>query len=226
MCSSDLRSDHAHAEIVSVNTARALAHPGVKGVYTGADAVAAGYVRAAHVLGGAGRNGMKARALDRPVLAHGKVRFVGEAVALVVAESAAIAADAAELVEVEYKVLQPIVDPEAALAPGAPLLDAEVPDNLVFESEAGNEGAVAEAIKNAAHVTRLRVDATRVTPSPMEPRACMVAYDATNDSYRFNVVMQGVTTQRKMLSSWTGVPEDKLIYEVQDVGGEIGRAHV
>ena len=91
-----VRSDHAHAEIVSLNAARALAHPGVKHVFTGEDAVREGYVRVAHVLGGPGRNGMKARALDRPVLAHGKVRFVGEAVALVVADSAAAAADAAE----------------------------------------------------------------------------------------------------------------------------------
>jgi carbon-monoxide dehydrogenase large subunit len=218
-----VRADHAHAQIVSVNTQRALAAPGVKGVYTGADAVAAGYVRAAHVLGSAGKNGMKARALDRPVLAHGKVRFAGEAVALVVADSAGAAADAAELVEVDYRVLQAIVDPEQALAPGAPLLDEAVPGNLVYECEAGNEAAVAEAIKNAAHVTRLRVDCTRVTPSPMEPRACLVTYDASNESYRFNVVMQGVTTQRKMLSSWTGVPEDKLIYETGDVGGGFGQ---
>ena len=69
----------------------------------------------------------------------------------------------------------------------------------------------------------MRVDCTRVTPSPMEPRACLVACDAANDSYRFNVVMQGVTTQRKMLSSWTGVPEDKLIYEAYDVGGGFGQ---
>ena len=74
-----------------------------------------------------------------------------------------------------------------------------------------------------SHVTRLRVDCTRVTPSPMEPRACLVTYDASNESYRFNVVMQGVTTQRKMLSSWTGVPEDKLIYETGDVGGGFGQ---
>src|SRR5262245_33568895 len=130
-----VRSDHAHAGIVSVDTARALAHPGVKGVYTGADAVAAGYVRAAHVFSGPGRNGMKAIAIDRPVLAHGKVRFVGEAVALVVADTAAAAADAAELVQVEYRELTPIVDPQQALAPGAPQLEESIPGNLVYEVE-------------------------------------------------------------------------------------------
>ncbi len=218
-----VRSDHAHAQIVSVNAARALTHPGVKAVYTGEDAVAAGYLRAGHVLAAPGKNGMKARALDRPVLAHGKVRFVGEAVALVVAESAAIAADAAELVEVEYKTLQPIVDPEQALAAGAPQLDEAVPNNLVYECEAGNEAAAAEAIKNAAHVTRLRVDSTRVTPCPMEPRACLVQYDAATGEYRFNVCTQGVTTLRKMMTSWTKVPEDKLIFEARDVGGGFGQ---
>ncbi len=218
-----VRSDHAHAEIVSVNISKALAHPGVKQVFTGEDAVREGYVRAAHVLAAAGKNGMKARALDRPVLAHGKVRFVGEAVALVVADSVGAAADAAELVEIEYRVLQAIVDPEQALGPGAPLLDAAVPGNLVYESEAGNEAAVAEAIKHAAHVTRLRVDSTRVTPCPMEPRACLVAYNADSGEYRFNVCTQGVTTLRKMVASWTKVPEDKLIFEAHDVGGGFGQ---
>jgi carbon-monoxide dehydrogenase large subunit len=218
-----VRSDHAHAEIVSINTKLALAHPGVTHVFTGADAVAAGYVRVAHVLGTPGKGGMKARALDRPVLAHGKVRFVGEAVALVVAESAAAAADAAELIEIEYRELQAIVNPEQALAADAPQLDDAVPGNLVYEAETGDEAAVAAAIRNAAHVTRLRVDATRVTPCPMEPRACMVAYNAAADSYHFNVVMQGVTTLRKMMSSWTKVPEDKLIFEALDVGGGFGQ---
>ena len=218
-----VRSDHAHAEIVSVNATKASAHPGVQQVFTGADAVREGYVRAAHVLAAPGKGGMKARALDRPVLAHGKVRFVGEAVALVVADSAAAAADAAELVEVEYRVLQALVDPEQALTPGAPLLDDAVPGNLVYESEAGNEAAVTEAIKSAAHVTRLRVDSTRVTPCPMEPRACLVAYNADSGEYRFNVCTQGITTLRKMVASWTKVPEDKLIFEAHEVGGGFGQ---
>ena len=218
-----VRSDHAHAEIVSVNATRALAYPGVKQVFTGEDAVREGYVRAAHVLAAPGKNGMKARALDRPVLAHGKVRFVGEGVALVVAESAAAAEDAAALVEVEYRELQAIVDPEQALSPGAPQLDDAVPGNLVYESETGSEAAVAAAIKSAAHVTRLRIDSTRVTPCPMEPRACLVAYNAANGEYRFNVCTQGVTTLRKMLSSWTKVAEDQLIFEARDVGGGFGQ---
>lgn len=218
-----VRSDHAHAEIVSVNTARALAHPGVQQVFTGEDAVREGYVRGQHSLGSPGRNGMKARVLERPVLAHRKVRFVGETVALVVADSADAAADAAALVEVTYRELTPIVDAEAALAPGAPQLDEAVPGNLVFETEVGDEAAVTAAIQSAAHVTRLKVVSTRVSPSPMEPRACLVQYDAASGAYRFNVPMQGVTTIRKAISTYSKVPEDKLILEVRDVGGGFGQ---
>ena len=99
---------------------------------------------------------MKASAPERPVLAHGKVRFVGEAVALVVADSAAAAQDAAELVEVEYRDLPSVTDPEGALAAGAPQLSDEVPGNLAWESEVGDEKAVEAAFAAAAHVTRPR----------------------------------------------------------------------
>ena len=218
-----VRSDRAHAQIVSVNTARALKHPGVTHVFTGEDAVRAGYVRGPHTLTFPGRNGMKARCPDRPVLAHGKVRFVGEALALVVATSAAAAEDAAELVEIEYVDLPCAVQPEEALAPGAPQIHDDVPGNLCFETEVGDEQAVAAAFAKAAHITRLKVESTRVTPSPMEPRACLVAYDAAKDEYRFNVCMQGVTTLRKMMSASTKVPEDKLIFEARDVGGGFGQ---
>ncbi len=219
-----VRSDHAHAEILSVNTKRALAHPGVTHVFTGEDAVREGYLKGQDSLSAfPGRNGMKPRVLNRPALAHGKVRFAGEAVALVVAESAVAAADAAELVEVEYRELKPIVNAEEALAPGAPQLDEAVPGNLVFESETGDEQSVAAAMKNAAHITRLKVVSTRVSPSPMEPRAALVQYDAASGVYRFNVPMQGVTTIRKALSVYSKVPEDKLILEVRDVGGGFGQ---
>ena len=221
-----LRSDRAHAEIVALNAAPALAHPGVHHVYTGADAISAGYTKPPHSLTIPGRNGMKARAPERPVLAHGNVRFVGEAIALVVAESAAAAQDAAELIEVEYRDLPCVVQPEAALEAGAPQLHHDVPGNLSFEAEAGNVEAVEAAFAQAAHVTRLKVESTRVSPSPMEPRACLVAYDAASGAYRFNVVMQGVTTLRKQISSYTRVPEEKLIFETRDVGGGFGQRTV
>src|SRR5918998_3878999 len=124
-----VRSDRAHAEIVSVDTKSALAFPGVKRVFTGEDAVQAGYTKAPHTMQFTGKNGMKARAHERPVLAHKKVRFVGEAVALVVADSPGAAADAGDLVAIEYRDLEPVTDPEATLEDGAPQLSDEVPGN-------------------------------------------------------------------------------------------------
>ncbi len=221
-----VRSDHAHAEIKAVDTAAALKQPGVRHVFTGADAVAAGYTKPPHSLTISGRNGSKALAPQRPVLAHGKVRFVGEAIALVVADSAAAAQSAGELVEIEYRDLPCVVQPEAALAPGAPQLHDDVPGNLSFEAETGNAQEVEAAFAQAAHITKLKVESTRVSPSPMEPRACLVAYDAANDSYRFNVVMQGVTTLRKQISAYTKMPEEKLIFEARDVGGGFGQRTV
>ncbi len=218
-----VRSDRAHAEIVSVNTQAAAASPGVKQVFTGEDAVKAGYTKAPHTMQFVGKNGMKARAPDRPVLAHGKVRFVGEALALVVADSAAAAQDAADRVEVEYRELQSVTDPEGALEVGAPQLSDQVPGNLAWESEVGDEKTVEAAFAKAAHITKAKVISTRVSANPMEPRACFVAYDAPADTYRIHSPMQGITTIRSQLSAWTKVPAEKLVFEVGDVGGGFGQ---
>jgi len=218
-----VRSDRAHAAIVSVNTGRALKHAGVRAIFTGADAVRAGYIKPLHTLTFPGKGGMQTRAPERPVLAHGGVHFVGEALALVVAETAGAAEDAAELVEVEYRDLPAVVSPEEALAPGAPQLHESVPGNLSLEMEAGDAAAVEAAFARAAHVTRLKVEVTRVAPNPMEPRAYIASYDARGDSYTLHVCCQGITTLRRHLSAYTGVPEDKLHFEVRDVGGGFGQ---
>jgi carbon-monoxide dehydrogenase large subunit len=218
-----VRADRAHAEIVSVDTKAAAAAPGVKGVFTGEDAVKAGYTKAPHTMQFVGKNGMKALAPDRPVLAHGKVRFVGEAVALVVADTAGAAADAADLVEVEYRDLQSVTDPERALEASAPQLSDQVPGNLAWESEVGDEKSVEAAFAAAAHVTKAKVISTRVSASPMEPRSCLVAYDAATESYRIHSPMQGITTIRSQLSAYTKVPQEKLIFEVREVGGGFGQ---
>lgn len=218
-----VRADRAHAEIISVNIAKALQHPGVKRVFTGADAVRAGYVKQMHTLTFPGKGGMQTRAPDRPVLAHGRVHFVGEALALVVADSAAAAQDAAERVEVEYRDLPPVIHPEEALAPGAAQLHGSVPGNLSLEVEAGDAAAVEAAFARAAHVTRLKVEVTRVAPSPLEPRACTVAHDAADGSYLFHMCMQGVTTLRKHMSVYTGEPEDRLHFVARDIGGGFGQ---
>jgi carbon-monoxide dehydrogenase large subunit len=218
-----VRADRAHADVLSIDATPALAVDGVKKVFTGEDALRAGYTKAPHALTFPGRNGMKARAPDRPVLAARKVQFVGEAVALVVAESAAAAQEGAERVLVEYRDLQCVVDPEEALAPGAPQIHDDVPGNLAFEADAGDEQAVQAAFAKAAHITRLKVESTRVAPSPMEPRACLVTYDPAKDEYLLNVCMQGATTLRTQLSAYTQVAPEKLRFEARDVGGGFGQ---
>jgi aerobic carbon-monoxide dehydrogenase large subunit len=218
-----LRADRAHAEIVSIDTTKACAQRGVKHIFTGEDAVRAGYIKAPHSLTFPGKNGMKTRAPNRPALAHGRVRFVGEAVALVIADTAAQAQDAAELIEIEYRDLPCVVNAEEALAPGAPQLHDDVPGNLALESETGDENAVAAAFAKAAHIARLKVEVSRVAPSPMEPRACLVSYDDRTGNYSFKTCMQGTTTLRKQLSAWTNVPEEHLKFEARDVGGGFGQ---
>ena len=221
-----VRSDRANAEIVSIDAAAALRHPGVKSVLTGEDAVRAGYVKAPNALSFPGKNGMKALAPNRPVLAHGSVHFVGEAVAMVVAESAAAAQDAADLVAVEYRERPSVTNPEDALAPGAPQIYENVPGNCAFELETGNAQAVEEAFRKAAHITRLKMESNRVSPSPMEPRACMVAYDAAKDHYTLYVCTQGITTQRGQLASYAAMPTSKFTIEARDVGGGFGQRGV
>src|SRR5438067_1376058 len=116
---------------------------------------------------------------QRPVgLARGRVRFVGEAIALVVADSAHAAQDAAERIEVAYDDLPAVIAGSAALASGAQQLHDSVPANLAFDYEYGDEGAAAQALERAAHVTRIALESTRVAGNPMEPKACIAAWDA------------------------------------------------
>ncbi len=218
-----VRSDRAHAEIVSVDVATAAKHPGVKLVYTGKDALRAGYDKFLVMLNTPGRNGEHIKKPRRPALATDRVRHVGDAVAMVVAESAATAQDAAELIKVEYRDLPAVVSPEKALDAGASQLHKEAPGNLAYDYETGNEQAVAEAFKNAAHVTRLKLEVTRVAPSPMELRGCTVTHDPKEDAYHLYVCIQGMNMTRKQASFATDVPEDRIYVHAQDVGGSFGQ---
>src|SRR4051812_13954601 len=218
-----LRSDRAHAKIVSIDTKAAATAPGVAGVYTGEDAVRAGYVRSATFLNFKGKGGMEGRIPERPVLAHGRVRFVGEPVVLIVADSALAAQDAAELVAIRYEDLPVVVEPEEAIKPDAPQLHESVPDNTPFEYEAGDKAATEAAFAKAAHVTKLKMVSTRVVPSPMEPRACLVAYEPGDESYTVHVCIQGMNMMKRQLSAYTKVPEEKLNIVARDVGGGFGQ---
>jgi len=218
-----VRSDRAHAKIVSLRTEAAAKHPGVVRIYTGEDTVRAGYVRPMTMLTFKGKGGMELKLPERPALAHGRVRCVGEPIAMVVAESALIAQDAAELVEVEYEDLPVVIDPEEAVKPGAPQLHDNVPGNVPFEFEAGDAAATEAAFAKAAHVTRLKLEVTRVAPNPMEPRACLMAYDPKEDRYTIHVHVQGVNMMRKQLAAYTNTPEDRIRVMARDVGGAFGQ---
>jgi carbon-monoxide dehydrogenase large subunit len=218
-----VRSDRAHAKIVSIDTAAARKHPGVAGIYTGEDAVREGYVKPAIFLNFKGKDGMDGRIPERPALAHGRIRFVGEPVVLVVADSALAAQDAAELVRIEYEDLPIVIDAEAALGSGAPQLHESVPGNMPFEYEAGDKAAVDAAFSKAAHVTKLKMESTRVVPSPMEPRACLIAYDSKDDRYTVHVCVQGVNMMKRQLAAYTKLGEDRFRVLARDVGGGFGQ---
>ncbi len=217
-----LRSDVAHARIVSLDVSAAKAHPGVHAVLTGDDAVRAGYVQPVSFFNFAGKNGARPLLPQWPVLAHERVRFVGEPVAFVVADTADIAQDACALIKVQYDTLPCAVDGDAALASGAPLLHANIPGNQSFECEAGDAATTQAAFARAAHITRQRLTSTRVVPSPMEPRACLVAFDQVSASYTVHACIQGANMLRMQLSGYTKVPEHKFKIVARDVGGGFG----
>ena len=148
-----LRSDRAHARIVALDVAAARRFPGVHTVITGDDAVRAGYVQPVSFFTFAGKDGQRAKIPRRPVLAHGRVRFVGEPVALVVADSEDIARDACALIALQYEDLPCVIDPASAFAPCAAQLHEGIPFNQAFECEAGDDVTyfIAEFDVVAAH---------------------------------------------------------------------------
>lgn len=218
-----LRADRAHAVIESINIQSALAGAGVVAVLTGADALAAQYTHFPNLMTFAGRNGAQILHTERPVLATAAVRYVGETVAMVVAETALAAQDAVDAIEIEYRDLRAVVTTADALAAGAPQLHANVPGNLCLEWETGDAAAVERAFGKAAHITRMTVMTTRVAPNPLEPRASLVSYDIASDSYDVYTPSQGMIMLRRQISVLTGVPEAKLRVHTHDVGGSFGQ---
>ena len=217
-----LRSNRAHAEILSVNTRPAAAMPGVIAVLTGADLARENLKVAQPIFKFPGKGGMMLKVPHRDVLATGRVRFVGQEVALVVAETAAAAQDASEAIEVEYRDLPLVTGAEEALAPGAPQLHADIPGNLCYEFEYGDEAKTADAFADAAHVTRLALESQRVVGNPMEPKACLASYDAARDVYDLYSSSQGISHILSGLTTIFGLPESKFRPHARDVGGGFG----
>ncbi|HEV7820043.1 MAG TPA: molybdopterin cofactor-binding domain-containing protein, partial [Burkholderiales bacterium] len=217
-----LRADRAHAEIVRLDATRALAQAGVIAVFTGADASAAGFKSLPNVVNFPGKDGQAMKKPLHPVLAQGRVRFVGEAVAMLVAESEAIAEDARDLIDVEYCDLPVAATFDAAVAAGAPELHAGIPGNVAFEYESGDAQATAAAFARAKFVSKLTVESQRLVGNPLEPRACLVAFDAASGKYTLHLPLQGIGGMRGQLGVVTGLDKDKLDIVTQDVGGSFG----
>ena len=209
-----LRSDRAHATILSLEKGQALGSPGVVAVFTGEDVK--------HFKTPPPQVKYPIKVPHRDILARERVRYVGQEIALVVATSPAAAQDAAEKIELEFEDLPVVVDAAAALAPGAPQLHESVPGNLAATYEYGDEQAAAEAIARAAHVVRLRLDSTRVSGTPMEPKAAVAAYDAATDSYDVYASSQGLPMILPNLVAITGVPAERIRLRSGDVGGGFG----
>jgi carbon-monoxide dehydrogenase large subunit len=217
-----LRADRAHAEIVSFDASRALAHPGVRTVITADDTREAGFKSLPNIVNYPGKDGQQLRKPVHPVLASGRVRYVGEPVAMIVADTAAIAEDARELIDVEYGELPAVTSFDDAVQPGAPQLHTEAPGNVAFEFESGDAAAVEAAFARAVHVSTLTVDSQRLVGNALEPRACLVAFDEASGRYTIHVPLQGVGGMKGQLAHVSGVDKDNIVLVAQDVGGSFG----
>jgi carbon-monoxide dehydrogenase large subunit len=221
-----VRSPHAFADIRSIDTTAAKAVPGVLCVLTAADMEGIGNLSQHPPL--AGRGGQKLIVPHRPALAGKTVRHVGEAVAVVVAETLIAAQDAAELVTVDYQERAPAVDLREAIRDGAPQLWPEAPGNIAVDwpglaaDPDANAGEVDRIIASAAHVARVAVVHQRIMVQSMEPRGATASYDSADDSYYLRCCSQSARALRDGLAPILGVPNQRLRVVTEDVGGAFG----
>ena len=217
-----LRSPHAHARIRSIDIAAAKKAPGVVDIITGADLAEA-------KIGGLpcgwlihSKDGTPMNEPPHPVLAHEKVRHVGDQVAMIVAESIAEAKDAAELIAVDYEVLPAVIDTRTAATVGSAVHDS-VPNNVCYDWGHGNKDAVDAAFAQAAHVTTLEFVNNRLIPNAIEPRAANAVYTRHDESYTLYVANQNPHVERLLMCAFVlGLPESKVRVIAPDVGGGFG----
>jgi len=218
-----LRSPHAHARILSIDTAEASAAPGVLLVLTGAELAAEGIGPVPYPAPGKGPGGGPMAAPPRLPLAVEAVRHVGDGVAVVIAETRAQAQDAADLIAVEYDPLPAVATLDAALAPDAPLVWPAATGNVAGEIAHGDAAAVDAAFAAAAHVTRLRIVNQRLVAAPMEPRASVAEYDPATEHFTIRLGSQNpALTRRTFAEVVLKVPADKVRLLVEDIGGGFG----
>ncbi len=225
-----VRSPHPHARITRIDTTKAKAMPGVLGVFTGADVLADGLTPIPHTPVPATRYDMKltgpggGKVFAGPhfLLPADKARHVGEAVAMVVAATRAQALDAAEAIEVEYEELAFVTGTEDALAPNAPELWNEAPDNVLVDTIFGDRAATDRAFASAAHVVKMEFNIGRVTAVPMELRSSLGHYDTGTDRYTLYAGSGGAVKQKQELAAVLGIEPAKLRVLSYDVGGNFG----
>jgi carbon-monoxide dehydrogenase large subunit len=218
-----LRSPHAHARIRSIDTTAAKAAPGVLTVLTGADWEVSGWGDLPTASGNKRRDGSPAYRPRYPALVKDRVRWVGDYVAFVVAESAHQAADAAELIAVEYEPLPAVVSTANAIEPAAPRVWDESPDNISFVYLEGDKAATDGAFAGAAHIVRHKFIINRVTAATMEPRGCIGDYNPAADHYTIYTTLQRTHAYRSELARQIlKVPESKVRVVAGDIGGSFG----
>jgi aerobic carbon-monoxide dehydrogenase large subunit len=218
-----VRSPHAHAEIKKIDVKKAQAMPGVVGVLTGKELKADGIgnLICGWMIHSKDGSPMKMGAWSP--LAFDRVRYVGDAVVVVVAETKGQARDAAEAVDIAYEELKAVVDAPKALERSAPQIHPEADGNLIFDWELGDSAATNAAIKAAAHITRMKIVNNRLVPNAMEPRAALGHYDKAEDHYTCWTTSQNPHLARLVMSAFYNVaPENKLRVIAPDVGGGFG----
>jgi aerobic carbon-monoxide dehydrogenase large subunit len=217
-----LCSPHAHARIERIDTDQARTMPGVLAVLTAEDAQADGLQPLPPTAEANVQTGEPFACATQPILAERKVRYAGERVALIVAETRAQALDAAEQMNIEYTPLPAVTTATAARAPGAPELSPEVLGNLCFDWRTGDTAAVAAAFAAAAHVVELRLDNHRIVTNPMEPRGVIGLWDAQTGRYTAHVSSQSIHATRDNTARALGVPPAAVRFVAPDVGGGFG----
>ncbi len=218
-----LRSPHAHANIVAIECAAAINMPGVVAVLTGEDVKADGVPPLPCCIRIPLKSGTKQAFPDHPILAYGRVRYVGEPVVMVIAETIEQARDAGERVVMRFHPLPAVTDPGRAMDTNAPRIHADVPDNLNFTWEVGDEAATRDAFATASRIVSLDLINNRVAPSPLEPRGAVGQWDDA-DGYTLHLSCQGAHWIKDTLCKFilTDVPEEKVRIVVKDVGGGFG----
>jgi carbon-monoxide dehydrogenase large subunit len=215
-----VRSRDAHGKIRAIDTARAKTMPGVLAIIIADDLAGYGPLKCNLPL--KNRDGSPIRYIPRPALTADKVRFVGDPVACVVAETVAQAKDAAEAVVLDIEPLPPVLKPSEAVKPGAPLVFDAVPGNIALDYHYGDAAKVAEAFAKAKHVTRLETSNQRMVVNAMEPRAAIGEYDAAAGKWTLYSTSQGVHGMKTTLMDVLNVPADKVRVITGQVGGSFG----